>query len=56
MEPSLFQSHKFEKVNVLEHIHSKGFTGIIGMEHGNSVEGKKGEMAVIEAYAKSDDF
>lgn len=42
--------------NVFRHIHSKGFTGIVGMEHGNSIEGKEGELAVIEAYAKVDDF
>jgi hypothetical protein len=25
---------------------------IIGMEHGNSIEGKDGELAVIDAYRK----
>ena len=43
-------------LNVFKHIHEKGFTGIIGMEHGNSKPGKAGELAVIEAYAKCDDF
>lgn len=42
--------------NVFKHIHDKGFTGIVGMEHGNSIGGKKGELAVIEAYAKVDQF
>ncbi|RIV71159.1 hydroxypyruvate isomerase family protein [Flagellimonas aequoris] len=42
--------------NVFKHIHSKGFTGIVGMEHGNSMEGKEGEAAVIEAYRVSDSF
>ncbi|MFS4466592.1 hydroxypyruvate isomerase family protein [Maribacter sp. 2210JD10-5] len=42
--------------NVFKHIHSKGFDGIMGMEHGNSGEGKEGELAVIEAYKKSDAF
>ncbi len=42
--------------NVFKHIHDKGFTGIVGMEHGNSIAGKEGEMAVIEAYAKVDQF
>lgn len=42
--------------NVFRHIHSKGYTGILGMEHGNSKPGKEGEMAVIQAYAASDDF
>lgn len=42
--------------NVFEFIHSKGFDGIVGMEHGNSQKGKEGEKAVIEAYKLSDDF
>ncbi len=42
--------------NIFKHIHKKGFTGIMGMEHGNSQPGKAGELAVIEAYKKSDDF
>ncbi|WP_420386608.1 hydroxypyruvate isomerase family protein [Roseivirga sp.] len=43
-------------LNVFKHIHSKGFSGVVGMEHGNSQSGKAGEMAVIEAYRKSDGF
>lgn len=43
-------------LNVFKYIHSKGFQGILGMEHGNSMKGKEGEMAVIEAYKKSDAF
>ena len=39
---------------VLAHIHEKGFTGVYGMEHGNSREGKDGEEAVLEAYRKVD--
>ena len=39
---------------VLAHIHEKGFTGVYGMEHGNSREGKDGEKAVLEAYRKVD--
>jgi hydroxypyruvate isomerase len=42
--------------NVFKHIHDKGFKGVLGMEHGNSKDGKEGEIAVIEAYRKSDDF
>ncbi len=42
--------------NVFKHIYKKGFKGILGMEHGNSQKGKSGEIAVIEAYKKSDDF
>ena len=43
-------------LNVFKHIHSKGFKGIMGMEHGNAKSGKAGEMAVIEAYRKVDNF
>ena len=42
--------------NVFKHIHKKGFTGVIGMEHGNSQSGKVGERAVIDAYRYSDSF
>lgn len=42
--------------NVFRHIHGKGYSGIIGMEHGNSLPGKEGERAVIEAYRWCDDF
>ena len=42
--------------NLFKHIHGKGYTGIAGMEHGNSRPGKEGERAVIDAYAASDDF
>jgi len=42
--------------NVFKFIHDKGFSGIVGMEHGNSQPGKAGELKVIEAYKKVDDF
>jgi len=40
--------------NIFKHIHSKGFTGVLGMEHGNHREGAEGERAVIEAYRSVD--
>ena len=43
-------------LNVFKHIHSKGYQGIVGMEHGNSEQGKAGEQAVIDAYKASDSF
>lgn len=43
-------------LNVFKHIHSLGFEGIVGMEHGNSVVGTEGEKAVIEAYRAVDKF
>lgn len=42
--------------NVFKHIYEKGYKGICGMEHGNSKEGKDGEIAVINAYAEVDNF
>lgn len=42
--------------NVFQYIHSKGYNGIVGMEHGNSKSGIEGEQAVIEAYKISDSF
>ncbi|HDZ04609.1 hypothetical protein LCGC14_0080160 [marine sediment metagenome] len=42
--------------NVFKWIHEQGFNGVLGMEHGNSRDGKEGELAVIEAYKKVDDF
>ena len=43
-------------LNVFKHIYSKGYKGVMGMEHGNSKAGKGGEMAVIEAYRSVDNF
>jgi hydroxypyruvate isomerase len=43
-------------LNVFKHIHSKGYEGVICMEHGRSIEGKAGEKALIEAYRKVDSF
>ena len=42
--------------NVFKYIHSKGYDGIMGMEHGNSKADKAGEQAVIEAYKEVDTF
>lgn len=42
--------------NVFRHIHGKGFTGVVGMEHGNARPGREGERAVIDAYAAADSF
>jgi len=42
--------------NVFKWIHSKGFNGVLGMEHGNSQKGTVGEQAVIDAYKEVDKF
>ena len=40
--------------NIFKVIHDKGFTGVLGMEHGNSRPDKEGEQAVIDAYRAVD--
>lgn len=40
--------------NIFKHIHTKGFQGILGMEHGNSISGKEGETAILTAYRSVD--
>lgn len=42
--------------NVFKYIHSKGYDGVMGMEHGNSLKGKEGEERVIEAYKEVDQY
>ena len=42
--------------NIFKHIYDKGFDGIVGMEHGKSKGGKEGELALIDAYVRADDF
>lgn len=42
--------------NVFKYIHQKGYKGILGMEHGNSIDGERGEKALLEAYKKADNF
>jgi hydroxypyruvate isomerase len=42
--------------NIFRHIHSKGFQGVVGMEHGNSRQGREGERAVIDAYIAADSW
>ncbi len=42
--------------NVFAAIHETGYDGILGMEHGNSVAGREGELAVVEAYRWADSF
>jgi hydroxypyruvate isomerase len=42
--------------NIFKFIHSKGFKGVLGMEHGNAQPGKEGEVALIKAYRDSDNF
>lgn len=40
--------------NIFKYIDEKAFSGVLGMEHGNSQPGKEGEAAVIKAYREVD--
>jgi hydroxypyruvate isomerase len=42
--------------NIFKHLHARNFTGIVGMEHGKSVDGKEGEDKLLAAYRAVDDF
>ena len=42
--------------NVFKHLYKKGYKGIVGMEHGNSIKGIEGEQRLIQAYREVDDF
>lgn len=39
--------------NIFRRIKRKGYTGVMGMEHGNSRKGAEGERAVIRAYQET---
>lgn len=41
-------------LNIFRHIHAKGYTGILGMEHGKSQKGIEGEKALLAAYRAVD--
>lgn len=40
--------------NIVRWLRAKNFAGVIGMEHGNSVEGRAGEERLIAAYRATD--
>ncbi|SHJ35813.1 hydroxypyruvate isomerase [Tangfeifania diversioriginum] len=42
--------------NIFKHIYNKGFSGVVGMEHGNSEPGIEGEKKLIKAYREVDAF
>jgi hydroxypyruvate isomerase len=39
---------------IFERIHARGYQGVLCMEHGSSLKGKEGELAVINAYRTFD--
>jgi hydroxypyruvate isomerase len=42
--------------NVFKFLYEKGYKGIVGMEHGTSLQGKQGEQRLVQAYREVDDF
>jgi len=42
--------------NIFKYIYDKGFNGVLGMEHGNSLKGLEGELKLINSYKKADNF
>jgi hydroxypyruvate isomerase len=40
--------------NVVRWLRAKGFAGVIGMEHGNSIDGRAGEDRLVAAYREID--
>jgi hydroxypyruvate isomerase len=42
--------------NIFKYLHNKGYKGILGMEHGNSIKEKEGELRLIQAYREVDNF
>jgi hydroxypyruvate isomerase len=42
--------------NIFKHIHDKGFSGVLCLEHGVSRKGLEGEKALLAAYRDADNF
>ena len=42
--------------NIFSFIYKKGYNGILGMEHGNAIQGIEGEKALVDAYLEVDSF
>ena len=42
--------------NIFRHIYNKGYSGVLGMEHGISQPGKEGEALLVKAYREADNF
>jgi hydroxypyruvate isomerase len=42
--------------NIFKHIYEKGYTGTLCCEHGKSIKGKEGELALLKAYREVDSF
>lgn len=42
--------------HLFKHLYHKGYKGVMGMEHGNSISGAAGEKRLIQAYREVDAF
>tara|TARA_B100001057_G_scaffold369599_1_gene373281 strand:- start:5139 stop:6047 length:909 start_codon:yes stop_codon:yes gene_type:complete len=42
--------------NIFSFIYKKGYDGILGMEHGNALQGEEGEKELVDAYLEVDSF
>jgi len=42
--------------NIFKYLYEKKYNGILGMEHGNSIAGKEGEIKLINSYKQVDGF
>ena len=42
--------------NVFKYLHGRGYQGVVGMEHGISIQGIEGEKRLVEAYREVDSF
>jgi len=42
--------------NIFQHLHQKGYEGVLCLEHGMSRKGKEGEERLLAAYRECDDF
>lgn len=49
-------SGEINYLNVFKYIYDKGYRDVVGMEHGNSMPGSEGELALIKAYREVDSF
>ena len=41
---------------IFKYIYERGYNGILGMEHGNSIKGIDGEVKLINSYKQVDNF
>jgi hydroxypyruvate isomerase len=55
-DPHLPETRAEDGRHMFAHLHARGYTGIVGMEHGNSQPGRAGDWAVLRSYVRADQF